>query len=403
MHEKTCGIIDMPKEWRLMAGLALNKPVDHLIDGIDWKLFQTFTFRNNLSALVTAHAGELLPSQRSNPRLIEIRLQTKMQRQLRQQQMAALASIARAFEQEQIPMLSFKGPLLAIELYGSPELRTSCDLDILVDEPMHDKACACLERMGFVEEDSVWNRTPRRRAYHESHQEEMHRVYSCGGITVELHWRICYRFVEPFSGLWDRREERMLLGQKVCTLGHRDNICYLITHGAGHAYRQLRWLLDIYEFLKKEDFTISALYAEMKARGVGMLLLETLLLLYRLPGFDMPDLLSEDFSMERTPDGLRLRWESGMDQDVSMAEKLVQAACPLILRNSREEGMDGRVYKQLLPTQGQKRMFILTWFDLRSEDLEWVDLPDKWFFLYYLIRPVHFLWRITIGRKKKCS
>ena len=65
--------------------------------------------------------------------------------------------------------------------------------------------------------------------------------------------------------------------------------------------------------------------------------------------------------------------------------------------------MDGRVYRQLLPTLGKKRMFILTWFDLRSEDLEWVDLPDRWFFLYYLIRPVHFLWRITVGRKKKRS
>ena len=403
MKQKTYGMLDMPREWQIMTQLALDQSVGELTDDCDWKLFQTYTFRNNLAALVTAHAETQLPTQRYNPRMIEIRLQSKMQRSLCQMQMEALASIAGEFEKAGIPMISFKGPLLAIDLYGRPEMRASCDLDILVDMENLSQACGCLESLGFREQDSIWNTTRRRRAYSERRDEEMHRIYSRGGITVELHWRICYRFAEPFSDLWERSQERTLLDQTIHILGQTDNLCYLITHGAGHGFRQLRWLLDIFELIKKEDFPIPQLYRAMKDRGVAMLLLETLLLLYRLPGFDMPDWAAETLAMERTGDGVSVRWSREADQDLRKAEQLVQAVHPLLIRNNPEEGLDGRRYRHMLPTLGKKPIFLLSLFEPRAEDIEWVNLPDRWFFLYYLVRPVHILWRLTFGRKYKRS
>ena len=108
MKQKTYGMLDMPREWQIMTQLALDQSVGELTDDCDWKLFQTYTFRNNLAALVTAHAGTQLPGQRYNPRMIEIRLQSKMQRNLCLMQMEALASIAGKFEKAGIPMISFK-------------------------------------------------------------------------------------------------------------------------------------------------------------------------------------------------------------------------------------------------------------------------------------------------------
>lgn len=401
MPKKKITPMEMPQMWQEMVTLALKQPVSNCPSSWDWNQLRTFAVKNNLAGPVYDGVLEMLPAAyRNHPNIIELRLLTKMNRLHSRMRTQALAQIARQFQEAEIPMLSFKGPLLSQELYGDPEVRNSCDLDILVAEEMLQKACRCLEDLGYMQQYSVWDATPKRREIRCRQGKQMHLLFRKDGITVELHWRICYRFVVPFETLWASRRCMKLLEQPVYTLDRQENLCYLITHGAGHGFRQLRWLLEIYNLLERENFCISPLYSRMKQRGVSSLLLETLLLLYRLPGFAMPDNLhiSEDnIRFQKTEKNTVLFWEWHADREVHRALGLVKAVSPLLRRTNPEEGLDGRIYKHLLPTLENRPPFLLSLFTPDTTELEWLDLPDKWFFLYYPLRPICFFH----GRRKK--
>lgn len=410
MARKIFEPLEMPEAWQTMVSLALNQPAQSDLSECDWELLRTFTVKNNLALLVHAGAQSNLPTEyRNHPKMIEIRLLSKMQRMQSQSRIRALAQIAEAFQAANLPMLSFKGPILAMELYGDPEMRHSCDLDILVDERNMARACKCLQELGYVRKRSVWEQTPKRRALRRRRDEQMHEIFRRDGVTVELHWRICYRFEVAFEALWKERRRCSLLGQPVDALGASENLCYLVTHGAGHGFRQLRWLLEIEALLKKQDFQISEIYVQMKKRGVASLLLETLLLLYRLPCFETPKTIclrdGAETAVEFRKDGRRtvVEWRADVEKDMIGAQRLVKVAASLLRRNNPEEGFDGRIYKHLLPTRGRRPAFLLRLLEPREVELEWIDLPDRLFFLYYVLRPVHFLMRVGKIKRNPAS
>lgn len=399
--------VPMEPAWQVMVSLALDQPVAARLLPCDWEGVKEFTLKNNLAVLV--HAGvqhQLPPEYRNQPRMIEIRLLSKLQRLQSQNQAAALGELLEAFQEAEIPVLSFKGPLLSQELYGDASMRNSCDLDILVDGRDLSRACRCLQNIGYETRETIWDSTPKRQKVYRRRNPQMHRVFRRREITVELHWRICYRFDVPFQTLWETRQQAAVSGHQANVLSPEENLCYLITHGAGHGYRQLRWLLEIYTLLEREHFEVSQLYAKMKQRGVALLLLETLLLLYRLSCFEMPGMTIREretplLVLERRGTQTVLTWKSSEKREVEKANRLVTAVIPLLRRNNPAEGLDGRIYKRLLPVLEKRTPFLLTLLEPCTADLEWVDLPDNLFFLYYFLRPVHFLLRA--GRKKRST
>lgn len=394
MAQKVYAPLQMPKAWQVMVSLAQSRSVDE--QDIDWDLVRTYTVKNNLTALVQAGAKQNLPpSLKNHPKMIEIRLLSKMQRLQTESRVMALVELAKAFADANIPMLSFKGPILAKELYGDPTMRFSCDLDILVDEATMPLACRCLEDLGYTQRHTIWQTTPKRWKLYTRLHPQMHKVFHKDGIAVELHWRICYRFDVPFDTLWQGRRQILLQGQPIATLSPMENLCYLITHGAGHGFRQLRWLLEIYTLLNKESFPLDKLYAEMQKRGVAMLLLETLLLLYRLPELSMPDtlMLCSTVTFHKEGNNTIVQCQKPDAKDMTYAEKLVEAVYPMLLRNNPEEGLDGKVYAKRLPTLVKQPPLILTVLAPSAEELEWIDLSDRFFILYYILRPIHFLYR----------
>lgn len=364
-----------------------------------------FTLKNNLAILVSQGVQQALPPEyRNQPSLIELRILSKVQRLQSQKQAEELSRLLKQFQEAQIPVIPFKGPLLAQELYGDVTMRNSCDLDILVEPGDLSRASQCLQSLGYEPRRTVWDTTAKRQDFYQRRNPQIHRVFTGNGITVELHWRICYRFAVPFGDIQDSGRQGKLFSQSATLLGQEENLCYLITHGAGHGFRQLRWLLEIHTLLSRADFAVSSLYAKMKQRGVAMLLLEALLLLYRLPGFEMPEkliILAEEtplLTLERWEEQTVLSWRSSENKEVSNAKNLVNAVYPLLQRNTPEEGLDGRIYKRLLPVLGERPSFLLTLLGPTRDDLEQVDLPDNLFFLYYLLRPALYLRRL---RRKK--
>lgn len=395
MPNTTLSPIQMPPMWQEMVNLALGQPIVASPSSWDWKALRTLTVTNNLTSTVHTGAKQALPpAYQNHATMIELRLLAKLNRLKSQERIAALIQLAAVFPRQGIPMLAFKGPILSLELFGDPAVRNSCDLDILVPEDKLSSASHCLRALGYIPQPSVWDATPKRKALQQKRGRQMHLVFRKNGVTVELHWRICYRFAVSFDTLWKTKRTFLLDGQPVFTLGSQENLCYLITHGAGHGFRQLRWLLEIHTLLERTDFDLSALYDTMAGRGVGMLLLEVLVLLYRLPGFPMPTTLclsGQTIEFRKTGQTIRLFWNRDAANDVRKALRLVNAVTPLLQRTDPREGLDGRYYKHLLPRLEGRTPFLLSLFAPDTPELEWIDLPDSLFFLYYFLRPVHYL------------
>ncbi|MFD1957531.1 nucleotidyltransferase family protein [Paenibacillus thailandensis] len=93
--------------------------------------------------------------------------------------------------------------MLAIQLYGDLSLRTSKDLDILVDPDDVELAEATMARLGYEAADKHDSDPNWKRKYHHlsfSHKERR--------AEVEIHWRLNPNPVDKhtFPQLWERRK-----------------------------------------------------------------------------------------------------------------------------------------------------------------------------------------------------
>ena len=400
MYEKKMKCFSLSPEMNLMISLAAGKFVSAPAENISWKHFEELVHKNRIEPLVAAGIKKMPQEMVQQHSELQKLLRVKNSFTLfSMRQMQALAFIMSDFHANGIRALSVKGPLLAMTLYGSPELRYSRDLDILVSENDFLKACERLEINGFQEEITAMNKTPKRRRMLARHHEEIHRIYFNGDICIDLHWRISHRWEESFDDLWNRRSWKQLFGQPICCLGELDNLSYLICHAAGHVYLRLRWLFDLYILLNRSDLDYSALYKEMAEKGVQEMLFETLLLLYCCPGFDMPPIKNSLFSMRKEKGWVKTQYRKELDSDYENAVALTKAVWPLLLLDETEEqSLAVRKYRSMLPVRGKKQShldFLISFFQPGSVDMKRFDFPDSLYFMYYIVRPFYKLWRMT--------
>lgn len=396
MPEKILELYKISTELDFMLALAINRKDLRIPRDMDWAQFSVLVEKARIEPLIAHHASKLEDAA-DIPVLAGLIQKLPEYRLIAMQQIQHLAMIAKAFAANGIPLLSLKGPLLAMQIYGDPSLRFSRDLDLLVAEEQLEKACECLRDLGYVEEITIYNKTPLRRKLKEADGEEMHRVFLKGNICIELHWRISFRTEESFENLWINRKEARLLGQTVYTLGETDNVSYLISHAAGHGFHRLRWLLDIYELYHQNDFFWEEIWKYI--RSGKALLIETAIVLARIPTFGIIHLSIDSFCIDRRECGVSVSCSKEINADVRKGIALSDAVYPILVNPSIANGLAGRKYQRMLPTLGRKHS-ILEVFRPSRADLELIDLPDSLYFLYYIIRPFHKLWRMLPHGKR---
>ena len=156
-----------------------------------------------------------------------------------------LREIVAALEQEQIPVIPIKGPLLARAAYGDLASRRFTDLDLVVHRRDLDRARAALAQRGYQPAIPL----PRDAEsallgadYHIALVAPEH------GTVVELHWAL----IRPgLAGLrdetwaWMHSTETTALGMPMRTLTTDATFVYLCVHGSKHLWSQLGWLCDV--------------------------------------------------------------------------------------------------------------------------------------------------------------
>jgi hypothetical protein len=154
-----------------------------------------------------------------------------------------------AFQENRIPVATFKGPVLALSVHQDLTLREFSDLDLLVHEAdayrAEDILTACGYEADFPDKDY--------RSAFVSYQGQSAFRHSGTGISVDLHWQLSSRgaaFPIQSSEIWPRLEPVTIAGRTVPTLGRGDAALFLAAHGTKEGWRSLGWVCDFAELLR---------------------------------------------------------------------------------------------------------------------------------------------------------
>lgn len=206
--------------------------------------------------------------------------------------MAELSRILILLEQNAIPVIVVKGPVLGQLYYGHYTQRECNDLDILVNHSDHKAAYILLANQGYSLDEAIWN-SPRQEKVYQKNFHHYSLYHSELHIQLELHWGLnanLYSDVKELDALWTNSQVQKIGRVHTHTLSRYDNFIYLCIHGGAHNWKRLFWLLDIAQILRKEnkDF-LNEVYQRAVAKKVGNYILLACSLVHILFRVSLPE------------------------------------------------------------------------------------------------------------------
>lgn len=167
-----------------------------------------------------------------------------------------LREVVSFLNSKDIPVLSFKGPLLAIQAYGNIALRHFGDLDILVQPKDLKKSIDLLIANGYDPINGVnWLN---KNDWYVSRRKDVLLVSKENKVVVELHWKLSgTHFALPIemNSLWEKSETLNLAGNELRTFSFNHLLIYLCLHGSRHGWERFGWICDINELTGSKEIS----------------------------------------------------------------------------------------------------------------------------------------------------
>lgn len=285
-----------------------------------------------------------------------------------------LASILRALAGEGIEAISYKGPVLALQLYGDVAARRFADLDVMVRPSQLRAARGVLVRRGYVAglELPGWKFQEFVRI-----QKEIAFVHEGTHQEVDLQWVLTERSFGlrwNMRGMWDRAAHIEVAGSSVQTFAPNDLALILCVHGTTHLWERLAWVADLGALVASGEVAWASVLLEAGRLGAERMVVVSLALAHRITGCGIP----EPAAMVMTGKILRLAgdlYDRVLSAEGGWAQHAERPFHPVLAR-LRDRPLDQVRYVAGLaftPTMG---------------DWEAVSLPHPLRSLYYLIRPI---------------
>lgn len=164
-------------------------------------------------------------------------------------QIAAFNIIAKAFNENNITWLSFKGPVLSYVLFGDATIRSSKDIDIWVPKAELKKAHDVLMKNGFLLKlESDKNK---HKIWHTILQKDDTYLHQSTGVELELHWHLI-----PGSHFTDKlivnyRKSITFYQENIPIFSEEMEFIYVCAHAGKSHWQRLSWLFDIYDYSQK--------------------------------------------------------------------------------------------------------------------------------------------------------
>jgi len=193
-----------------------------------------------------------------------------------------LAELLHLFAARGLPVMPFKGPLLAHSAYADATLRPCLDLDLMVHPDDVAHVLACLIAAGFEHQDGLGrDGVAALRRYAGEYI-----LFRPDSLPVEPHWRPApwtMAFDIDIEGLWRHAQPAAFLGAPCYLPTPEDHLFLLALHGAKEQWHKLKWLVDIAAFLTAHaGIDLAGLRRAAVSQGCRRVLDLALLLSHRL-------------------------------------------------------------------------------------------------------------------------
>lgn len=353
------------------------KVLELITPAFDWELFYQYAIKHRVFPMVYRNLSSLTPCPLPEEIARKLEQQYKKSVLTSLKQAGELARIFTFFNDGNLPVLAIKGPSLGLHLYGNVTSRASSgDLDILVD-PLHlAEAEQLLEDAGYLKEYHGVTLTQKQNEMQLKYNHH-HLFLHPNQIAVELHWRLHEHYsLQPFGELWDNHQEVILADCPIPIPESQDYLLYLMFHGSRHGYPQLKWLCDIAELLERDLINWPQFLGQAKHSNLLPIVGQTLLLLSKFFGFEIPIGVAATI-------------------DTPKSRRLVQMVMPFLISPLSGVTMPGgkyyfrfRYYSWIWQGNGNQSLgYRLSLFHPSPLEYTTVQIPDRYYFLYYILRP----------------
>jgi hypothetical protein len=292
-----------------------------------------------------------------------------------------LHKILALFEGAGIESLPYKGPALALQLYGDTGFRQFDDLDLIIRRHDIAAAYALLLSAGYQTPYAVEQRA-REAAYLESQRQQLF-VGRDGKVCLEIHWGFAPKCLVPAldaEHFWGRLAPLSLERTQTRALSPEDLLIVLSVHGGKHLWERLSWLCDVAELIVSHpSIDWDGVMREASTLGVRRMLLLGLLLCKDHLQTHLPEAILREVEEDRIIPSLAHQVKLNLLTDGFPATNPTSSI--LFNYRIRERRLDGARYCYHITT--------------RPTPAEWaaLDLPDALSFLYYLVRPFRMIRR----------
>jgi len=286
-----------------------------------------------------------------------------------------LLSVLTTLESVGVPVVAYKGPVLAVMAYGDTSLRQFSDLDLLVSRLDVGKVKVLLKSEGWA---TSYTLTPRQEKAHLAGTCELGFNLPDPRVYLDVHWRFAGDYLGggPDAGLALARRRRVNMGNATApSLDPEDMLLVLCVNGAFHLWSKLLTICDVAELIQTHrGWDWPWIVERARAQGLLRILLLGLSLAVELLDAPVPWEVSALAARDPAVSALRA--------SVMRRLFLPKSVEPSLLETSRF---------QLRALDGRRARLNYCW--VRSvaptvQDWQWVRLPDSLYFLYYLLRPV---------------
>ena len=219
--------------------------------GVDWEAVVSYAEYHDVLPLVEKHLAGLQKGVVPPDVLGEVRDLARGVALRNLRQALELEQLTCALEDAGVPVIPFKGPVLAVTAYGDLAYRSAVDLDLLLQKDDFRRALAVVEGRGYA---------PRYREHTPEQRQSF--IDDTGGydllnrekqVAIELHWKFFPEFnMFDFDtgSLWRRQQRVPFFNTTVRTLAPEDLLVYLCVHGTKHYWLKLKWMCDVAEHVR---------------------------------------------------------------------------------------------------------------------------------------------------------
>lgn len=366
---------------------------------LDWKLIIVLATQHRVLALLFHNLKQIAPHQIPSAVLAHLQtfFSTHTFRNLNQA--AEIIRLINLLKQHDIPAIPFKGPTLALNIYGDIKLRQFDDLDILVSPSDFLKT-----RQVLMTEGGYQRPTPSPFLIPEQEIAHLHAEYECSLMhatrktLIDLHQNLTGgTFIwYPFD-VQDLGAQLAPVSQTdgLLTLSTEDLLLYLCTHGAKSLWQRLVWICDVAELVNgSPNLNWEQLLQKAQSVKLERMLLLGLQLAHRVLGTALPTLVSERIDTDPAVKALAqqveqriVAGECGLTQKFTLDVLWFQ--CRAIADPQEQVQYCLRCFHRhgIVPI---KRLFTPT-----KKDWIFIQLPKRLYGLYYLIRPARLLGNAT--------